>query len=163
MEDPDVLLSAPTANSEEHKKLFQRKSCKYENNSKKFMKIQREYTRQYSHIYFTRLTKMKGRVKAAAKRRWGEWVGVHLALLCKRGAGEEGLGGGGRVGSKVILTLHCRIGEDIHCEENLAELSGKDGQECCIVGTIFKQMELKPSILKEVSAKVRHAPPMASP
>ena len=75
MEDAaDVLLSAPTANSEEYKKLFERKSCKYENRSEKFMKIQREYTRQYSHIYYTRLTKMKDRVKAAAKRKWGKWM-----------------------------------------------------------------------------------------
>ena len=48
------------------------------------------------------------------------------------------------------------------CEDSLAELSRKGGEECCIVGTIFKKMDLKPSILKEISVKVgvdRQPPP----
>lgn len=38
--------------------------------------------------------------------------------------------------------------------QSLAELAGKSNEECVIVGTVFKQMELKPSILKEISVKV---------
>lgn len=28
-------------------------------------------------------------------------------------------------------------------------------ERCCIIGTLFKKMELKPNILKEISANVR--------
>lgn len=34
----------------------------------------------------------------------------------------------------------------------LKDLTDKD---CCIVGTVFKEMELKPSILKEISQQVK--------
>lgn len=70
--ETDPLLSAPTAASETYRKPFRRKSCKYENKCSRFMMTEREYTTQYSHIYFTRLSKMKERVVKAAERMWGE-------------------------------------------------------------------------------------------
>ena len=36
----------------------------------------------------------------------------------------------------------------------LKDLSGNE--KCCIVGTLFKDMELKPSILKEISQQVQY-------
>ena len=38
--------------------------------------------------------------------------------------------------------------------KSLAELHDNKGQKCCIIGTLFKKMDLKPNILKEISAKV---------
>ena len=30
----------------------------------------------------------------------------------------------------------------------------KPGMKCCVIGTVFKKMELKPAILKELSTEV---------
>ena len=68
----EELLSAPNAASEEFSKPFKRKGCKYENKCSRFVVKEREYTRQYSHIYFVRLNIMGKRVRSVAEKRWGE-------------------------------------------------------------------------------------------
>jgi DNA polymerase delta subunit 2 len=42
-------------------------------------------------------------------------------------------------------------GEGVDMKKHLVE--AKVRQRCCVIGTLFKKMELKPSILKEISAK----------
>ncbi|XP_041473976.1 DNA polymerase delta subunit 2-like [Lytechinus variegatus] len=88
---------------------FQRLSCDYENLSSRFMLQDRNYQRQYAHLYSERLTLMRPALEEAARRKWGE-----DAPLC-----------------------------------HLYQLVG--GEKRIVVGTLFKSMELKPSILKEIS------------
>lgn len=88
LQSGEELLSVPTAAAEDFTKPFKRKSSLYENKCSRFMMGEREYTNQYSHIYFMRLNLMKTRVQSVAKRTWGEWevqmcravVGVKVLL-----------------------------------------------------------------------------------
>ena len=65
------LLSAPNAGSEDFTKPLKRKVCKYENKCGKFKVPARDYSKQYCHVYFTRLTLMKRRVVEKAEKKWG--------------------------------------------------------------------------------------------
>ncbi|XP_030839817.1 DNA polymerase delta subunit 2 [Strongylocentrotus purpuratus] len=88
---------------------FQRLSCDYENLSSRFKLQDRNYQRQYAHLYSERLISMRPGLEKAARRKWGE-----DAPLC-----------------------------------HLYQLVS--GEKQIVVGTLFKSMELKPSILKEIS------------
>ena len=46
----------------------------------------------------------------------------------------------------------CLIGPDVSIKKSLLEASV--GKRYCLIGTLFKKMELKPNILKEISANV---------
>ncbi|KAG8441008.1 hypothetical protein GDO86_006662 [Hymenochirus boettgeri] len=81
----------------------------YSNASDAFRLGERSFTRQYAHIYATRLTEMRPLLEKRAKQRWGE---------------------------EIVVRKLCEL---------------QSAEKCCIVGTLFKSMELQPSILKEIS------------
>ncbi|XP_062399355.1 DNA polymerase delta subunit 2 [Sardina pilchardus] len=89
--------------------VFQREQLSYIGCSERFRLGERSFSRQYAHIYATRLMQMRDILVKRAKQKWGE--SVPIRKLCDLPMGEH----------------------------------------CIIVGTIFKHMELQPSILKEIS------------
>ena len=72
MEYESNLLSPPTVSAEKFVKTFKRKICKYKDESERFKVKERVYDKQYSNIYFVRLTEMGRRVVEAAEKKWGE-------------------------------------------------------------------------------------------
>ncbi|NWW96655.1 DPOD2 polymerase, partial [Rhynochetos jubatus] len=81
----------------------------YADCSQPFQLGERSFSRQYAHIYATRLAEMRPVLEERARQEWG---------------------------NDVVL-------------RKLSEL--RAGEKCCVVGTLFKAMQLQPSILQEIS------------
>lgn len=97
------------ANPAEDQKTFQRKPCKISDSKENFRLKDKNFLRQYAHIYSERLLTMRPYLEKAARKKWGKDI----------------------------------------CIRKLHELNSDE--QCVVVGTLFKHMELQPSILKEIS------------
>ena len=73
----DYLLSCPTNGEQPAEDVIERLSCSYENKSERFMLKERNFDRQYAHIYAVRLMEMRKTVAVSARRKWGQY-GVDL-------------------------------------------------------------------------------------
>ena len=62
------LLSNPSDNPG----FYTRSEAEYENNSEAFLLKERNFQRQYAHIYASRLWMLRGKVETAAHNRWGK-------------------------------------------------------------------------------------------
>ncbi|MEJ1274412.1 polymerase (DNA directed) delta 2 regulatory subunit [Cricetulus griseus] len=101
-----TLLSPPSASNATFARV---PVATYTNSSQPFRLGERSFSRQYAHIYATRLIQMRPFLESRAQQHWGSGVGV----------------------------------------KKLCEL--QPGEQCCVVGTLFKAMPLQPSILREIS------------
>ena len=136
-EDTETLLSRPTAADETFQKMHIRGSCSYENLCRQFRLAERDYVTQYAHIYFTRLETMRPHLEKAAVKKWG---GSYSSSVDKM---------------QLYTYSWCELGaagDSVEVKRRVLDARSKE--KCCVIGTLFKKMELKPNILKEISTNV---------
>lgn len=135
------LLRYPV--SEDQGPLLERASSTYRGRSERYNVGERSFSRQYAHIYAARLMQMRPLFPRTAQQKWGQQCGRAPP----------------RSFQTPFLTLLLLTGSDVPVKK-LCDL--QTGERCCIVGTVFKSMDLQPSILKEISDEVsqrsRHSP-----
>ncbi|GAB1606272.1 DNA polymerase delta subunit 2-like [Argonauta hians] len=69
----EKLLSPPTKEQD----VFERQTASYEDKSDRFRLKELQYSRQFAHIYSSRLLEMRPGLEKKAKQKWGQDVAVH--------------------------------------------------------------------------------------
>ncbi|XP_031826588.2 DNA polymerase delta subunit 2 [Nomia melanderi] len=90
--------------------VFERKQVECKNLSKKFTSTKNDYSKQFAHIYASRLSELRDVLISQVQVKWG-----NIPIV------------------------------------KLADLEKLEGQECIIIGTLYKHQQWKPSILRELS------------
>lgn len=165
----DELLAAPAGDdAAAPTATLVRSSAAYESRDDRFLLKSRDYDRQYAQLYFYRLQQMRGALEAAARRAWpgvpGACTPLHAACPppAARPPACTALATPARLFASLSWLLACHS-----CCLTLAWSPGpclfsfppwlavvrilsvpEDG-EVAVVGTLYKEMKLKPSILDE--------------
>jgi DNA polymerase delta subunit 2 len=113
--------------------------------SQRFIVKDKNFERQYSHVYVKRLVALKPAVETAARKKWGRVPPPPVSLSFTR-----------LVVLNIVVSL-CGyvmvISGGVQLQEKLVDLRAGDERVC--VGTIIKDMKLKPSVLDEYADEVR--------
>ncbi|XP_076663881.1 DNA polymerase delta subunit 2 [Andrena cerasifolii] len=101
------LLTKP---GNEKPSVFDREEAEYKDLSKKFVNTRNDYSKQFAHIYATRLAELRDVLIPQVQAKWK---------------------------NKPLVKL--------------ADLETVDGEQCVLIGTLYKHQQGKPSILRELS------------
>lgn len=107
----------------------------YENRSSSFYRKEQEFQKQFCHIYASRLENLGCLLKAKARDKFGERIlqpMLQPAML-------------------FLEWLNLIFLGSTYPFKKISELSEDSQETCIIIGTLFKDQSLKPSILKEIS------------
>lgn len=121
---------------------FKRLSVKYEDLSKRFhFQTKNDYSKQYAHIYATRLNDMRGLLTQRARDKWGtSLISMYFILIHRI---DPNIFGG--AGTEYPL-------------KRMGDLREEQPEKCILIGTLFVHQKLKPSILRDISEETQLAP-----
>ena len=74
----EALLQNPLQGADTFSKPLKRRSCSYEDGCERFRVRERRYQQQYANLYFTRLSRMRRMVEAAALSKWGKLLTINI-------------------------------------------------------------------------------------
>lgn len=144
----DELLAPPSGdNASAPTGTVVRASAAYSTRDERFLLKHKDYDRQYAQLYFYRLLQMRAHVEAAARAAWPGISGAAAdnLLLC----GSVAVGAAPSPPSCSGCLPLRGSAAPIPLPEVVRILSVPEDGEVAVVGTLFKEMALKPSILDE--------------
>lgn len=83
------LLAAPESEKNKGKPIVRASASSYNPLNERMVIAERQYSQQYSGIYFVRLAMLKNRVIRAAERKWKNLPGEEWVLLVGRKRGSD--------------------------------------------------------------------------
>lgn len=110
------------------------------NQSDRFIFKQKDYARQFSHVYLSRLKILGDLLKEKAEAKWGKFFLCSWFFNCN------------------LTQFYFLLSGRKYQIKELRDLREQSQEICVIIGTLFKQQTLKPSILKEISEKNQLVP-----
>lgn len=102
-----------------------------------------DYSKQFAHIYASRLAQMRKLLTVIVQEKWGKSTNFNRKFI-------------NRV--FYLTRLYIWLIGKKYPLKRMADLREDNPEKCILIGTLFKHQPLKPSILRELSEETQLAP-----